>query len=300
MYVARQLTYRHRKAHLNAQYRNVLRHPVRMLCLIVCTDSSTFSRGAVCWTSFRGVHHTSMHTHTPTFVQIVALKHKHQLMLPFLKIQAPPRVLASSVSFIAACGASSTHSVACACRYYLQGYCREGNKCRFGHNQQDTGVGFLASQAPSAAHSPSSLTAPTQMPFATLVDPAVSFQAGSAAPTPPPAPLTIPDPVLSPNYGSATGFFFNRSTAFPTGALLQPARPSTLDVGGVGTVFSTAMHGMTSYLPSTPTEASSRTAVNPAAQKQSPFPGMGAGVPGSSAFKHAGSLSERFDTWPAS
>lgn len=199
-------------------------------------------------------------------------------------------------------GTISADPVTCACRYYLQGYCREGNKCRFGHNQQDTGEGFLASQPPVAAHSPFPLAAPTQMPSATtLVDPTVALYTGPAAPPPPPAPQGLPDPVLNPNYGSAAGFFFDVSTAFSTAGLLQPARPSTLDVGGVGTVFGTAMPGMTSYAPSTPTEASNRKPVDPQPpQKQSPFPGMGAGVPGSSSFKHAGSLNERFDTWPAS
>ena len=166
----------------------------------------------------------------------------------------------------------------------------------------------MASQPPAAAHSPFPLASPTQTPSATtLVNPTVAFQTGPAAPPqptappPPPAPQVLADPVLNPNYGSAAGFFFDVSTAFSTAELQQPARPSTLDVGGVGTIFGTAMPGMTSYAPSTPTEASNRKPVDPQPpQKQSPFPGMGAGVPGSSSFKHAGSLHERFDTWPAS
>ena len=196
-------------------------------------------------------------------------------------------------------GATGADKVTFACRYYLQGYCREGNKCRFGHNQQDTSMGFLASQAPSAAHSPFSLAAPTQMPSATpLVDPNVAFQAGPAVTPSPPAPQAQADPILRSNYGSAAGFFFDVSTAFSTAGLLQPARPSILDVGGAGTVSSTAMPGMTLCAPSTPTEACNRKPVDPQpAHKQSPFPGMGAGVPGSSSFKHAGSLNESFDTW---
>lgn len=188
-------------------------------------------------------------------------------------------------------GGISADSITCACRYYLQGYCREGNKCRFGHNQQDTGMGFLASQAPTAAHSPFSLAASSQMPSATsLLDPAVAFQTDPAAPPPPPpVPQALADPALSPNYGSAAAFFFDMSrpdSSFALPGLRQPARLSNLDVGGAGAVFSTGMPGMTSYTPSTPTEASSRIPVDPQpAKKHSPFPGMGAGVSGSSSFK---------------
>lgn len=188
-------------------------------------------------------------------------------------------------------GAMSADPITFACRYFLQGYCREGNKCRFGHNQHDTGLGFLASQTPTAAHSPFSLAASAQLPSATtLLDPTVAFQTGLAAPPPPPpAPQALADPALSPSYGSAAAFFFDVSrpdSAFPRPGLLQPARLSNLDVGGAGAVFSTGMPGMTAYMPSTPTEASSRIPVEgQPAQKHSPFPGMGAGVSGSSSFK---------------
>lgn len=152
-------------------------------------------------------------------------------------------------------------------------------------------MGFLASQTPTAPRSPFSLAASAQMPSATtLVDPTIAFQRSPAAPPPPPpAPQTLADPVLSPNYGPAAAFFFDSSrlnSAFPRPGLLQPARLSNLDVGGAGAVFSTGMPGMTAYTPSTPTEASSRIPVDgQPAQKHSPFPGVGAGVSGSSSFK---------------
>ena len=199
-------------------------------------------------------------------------------------------------------GAISADKVILACRYYLQGYCREGTKCRFGHHQQDTGMGFSASQALPAAHSPFSLAAPTQMPsVTTLVDSNVTFQTGPAMTPSPSASQALADPVMRSNYGSAAGFFSDVSSAVSTAGLLQPARPSILDVGGVDTLFSTAMPGRTLYAPSTPTEACNRQRMDPQpAQKQSPFPGMGAGVPGSCSFKHAGSLHDIFDIQPTS
>ena len=154
-------------------------------------------------------------------------------------------------------------------------------------------MNFLTTQGPAAAHSPFPLAASAQTPSATtLVDPTVTLQNGPV----PPAPQPLADPVLSPNYGSAAAFFFNASRpmdlSFSAPRLLQPVLPSNLDLGGM-------MAAPTCYETSAPTGASGRIPLDPQ-PTQSPFPGMGAGVHGSSSFKHAGNLNARFDAWPAS
>ncbi|KAL3163087.1 hypothetical protein ABBQ32_009505 [Trebouxia sp. C0010 RCD-2024] len=185
------------------------------------------------------------------------------------------------------------------CRYFLQGYCREGSRCRFGHNQQDIGLTFLTPQASAAVHSPFSLAPPAQMLSATsLVDPTIAFQPAPAA-SATPAPQALADPSLGSDYRSAAAFYFNASRAtdlaFPAPRLLQPLLPSNLDAGAAGAVYSTEMPAVTSYAPSSPTGASKHP-VGPQ-PAQSPFPGMGAGVHGSSFFKNAENLNESFGTW---
>lgn len=130
-----------------------------------------------------------------------------------------------------------------------------------------------------------------------LVDPTIALQAPPAA-SAALAPQALADPALGTDYGSAAAFYFNASRpmdlAFPAPRLLQPALPSGLDVGAAATLYSTGLPALTPYAPSTPTGASNRHPVDPQ-PPQSPFPGMGARVRGSSSFKHAGDLSERFD-----
>lgn len=131
-----------------------------------------------------------------------------------------------------------------------------------------------------------------------LVDPTIAFQPAPAA-SATPAPQALADPSLGSDYRSAAAFYFNASRAtdlaFPAPRLLQPLLPSNLDAGAAGAVYSTEMPAVTSYAPSSPTGASKHP-VGPQ-PAQSPFPGMGAGVHGSSFFKNAENLNESFGTW---
>ena len=195
------------------------------------------------------------------------------------------------------------------CRYYLQGYCREGNKCRFGHNQQEASLGFSTPHAlgATAVNSPFQLAASAQLPSATsLMDPAVAFQTGPTAPIAP-VPQALAEPVLSSQYGSAesldssaAGFSFVASRPMD----LQLSGPGllldSLDLGAINTFSGSGMPLLTSHEPSTPTGASNRHG-NPKqlTPKQSPFPGVGAGVHGSSSFKYAGNLDDKLGKRPA-
>lgn len=163
----------------------------------------------------------------------------------------------------------------------------------------------------TAVNSPFQLAASAQLPSATsLMDPAIAFQTGPAAPFAP-VPQALAEPVLSSQYGcaeglnsSAAGFSFTASHAMDLQisrpGLLHPMLPESLNLGDISTPSSRRMPLMTSHEPSTPTGASNRH-VNPKqlTPKQSPFPGVGAGVHGTSSFKYAGNLDNKFDKWPA-
>jgi hypothetical protein len=179
----------------------------------------------------------------------------------------------------------------CLCRYFLQGFCREGAKCKFAHRDPNTMTysGAYISTAPAMSSPFSGLAASAQMPSATsLMDPAAVYPHGPMAPTAP-VPQALADPVLSATFSveshsSASGFSFAaarpQDLAFPEGSL-----PSSLPISSglgvslpVGVSIASSANG-----PSTPTHGIAHERQLP--YKQGPFPGVGQGVAGSSPFK---------------
>ncbi|KAL0041632.1 hypothetical protein WJX79_010152 [Trebouxia sp. C0005] len=177
------------------------------------------------------------------------------------------------------------------CRYFLQGFCREGAKCKFAHRDPGsmTYSSAYISTAPAMSSPFSGLAASAQMPSATsLMDSAAVYSHGPMAPTAP-VPQALADPVLSgtfsaESHSSASGFSFAaarpQDLAFPEGSL-----PSLLPISSglgvslpVGLSIASSANG-----PSTPTNGIAHERQLP--YKQGPFPGVGQGVAGSSPFK---------------
>ncbi len=194
------------------------------------------------------------------------------------------------------------------CRYFLQGFCREGEKCRFAHH--DPGSAALSSSFSSAApmmHSPFSLlAASTQAPAATsLVDAAVAYYNGPMAPIAP-VPQALAEPVLSQTYtpnslGSAGAFSFGatRPQDVPcSGPSMSSSMPTST---GLGISFPISLPTASSTNGSTtPTAANGTAYEGQLPYKQSPFPGVGTGVAGSSPFKFTGNLEQKFGGWSVS
>ena len=167
-------------------------------------------------------------------------------------------------------------------------------------------------RSPGAAGAPSPFSHRTfdHMPSASsLVEPAVAFPtAHTRYIAPMPGLQTEPDTASNlPSSFAATAAGFSFDSAKPVYLpaqsidLRQPEFPEKLDLQCISSAFSEGMSVATPSAPTTPIGASNSSINNEQfIQKQSPFPGVGSGVQGSSALKHAGIPHDRFGSiWAA-
>lgn len=188
------------------------------------------------------------------------------------------------------------------CRYFLQGFCREGSNCKFAHRDPGS-VAFSSaytSMTPPMSSPFSGLAASVHMPSATsLMDPALAYHNGPMAPIAP-VPQALADPVLSATYTSdslSSGGLFSFAAARPQDVpFLGSSLESPLPVSSRHVIpVSTASSANGS---ATPTAATGTAHDRQLSYKQSPFPGVGTGVIGSSPFKFT--EQQKYSGWPVS